>query len=329
MATGRTGIARIYGVFPLLLLFPHHNVALSSSATTGSSRDLLIVGCGTLGTLAGVAWQREFPDAIVVGETMTDTRHKALRAEGIVPSLRTDRQKLLASRSIASKNRSSSGRFPYILFCAAPRASGDKYPQEVSAALQECWMAHSNNTEEKMKDAIGFVFTSSGGVFAEDSGGVVNEASAVSDSERAKRLLAAEREVLSRRGGVVRLAGLYTATRGAHSYWFTQDEVNGNAESIVNLLHYEDAAGVAIAALLRGALDTTKEKQLYLASDDEPLSRSEICNAALSSKMYADAKSPRFTGTGATGKIYDTTETRRRLRWKPQYPSFKKFMKAL
>lgn len=75
------------------------------------------------------------------------------------------------------------------------------------------------------------------------------------------RLLAAEEAVLSRGGNVIRLAGLYTATRGPHSYWLQRAKdlsgtaqassavIQGSAEDVLNMLHYEDAASAVIALL--------------------------------------------------------------------------------
>ena len=64
------------------------------------------------------------------------------------------------------------------------------------------------------RDAAKFVFTSSGGVYMENSGGMVDEASdvVVSKDSRAAGILEAEKAVLkSHPGGIVlRLGGLYT-----------------------------------------------------------------------------------------------------------------------
>jgi hypothetical protein len=78
------------------------------------------------------------------------------------------------------------------------------------------------------------------------------------------RLLAAEEAVLSRGGNVIRLAGLYTATRGPHSYWLQRAKdlagspeaaiIQGSATDVLNMLHYEDAAS-AVLALLRSTGD--------------------------------------------------------------------------
>lgn len=40
-------------------------------------------------------------------------------------------------------------------------------------------------------------------------------------------------------GCVVRLAGLYLADRGAHTFWVTRETVPGRPDSYVNLIHYE------------------------------------------------------------------------------------------
>jgi len=59
----------------------------------------------------------------------------------------------------------------------------------------------------------------------------------------------------------VRLAGLYTATRGPHSFWLEKTrgagasdgaqtvQQRGSSASLVNMVHYEDAATATIAAM--------------------------------------------------------------------------------
>ena len=72
------------------------------------------------------------------------------------------------------------------------------------------------------------------------------------------RLIAAEEAVLTRGGSAVRLAGLYSDHRGAHTYWFKQakegKQIETNANGFVNLIHYEDAARALIAVLEAGNL---------------------------------------------------------------------------
>ncbi len=59
---------------------------------------------------------------------------------------------------------------------------------------------------------------------------------------RRRRLLAAESAVLGAGGCVVRLAGLYHARRGAHTFFLKAGRVERWGGYTVNLLHYEDAA---------------------------------------------------------------------------------------
>lgn len=52
-------------------------------------------------------------------------------------------------------------------------------------------------------------------------------------------LLKAENVVLDYGGCVLRLAGLYKADRGAHTYWLKQGKSDLRADHFVNLIHYE------------------------------------------------------------------------------------------
>lgn len=80
----------------------------------------------------------------------------------------------------------------------------EAYAKEVTNAISN----HCANPESK------FVFTSSGGVYTENSGGIVNEDSDVVSSEgtsRSSGIIKAEKAVLEHLGGIcLRLAGLYT-----------------------------------------------------------------------------------------------------------------------
>lgn len=58
-------------------------------------------------------------------------------------------------------------------------------------------------------------------------------------SPRVDRLLNAEEVVTKAGGSVVRLAGLYHATRGAHMYYKDMTEIPTLGNSLLNLIHYE------------------------------------------------------------------------------------------
>ena len=79
------------------------------------------------------------------------------------------------------------------------------------------------------------------------------------------------------------------------------------------------------AALLHG-----KSGGLYLAADDEPLTRQQICVEACQAPSFAGRKVPNFTGTdGGVGKVVDSSGTRAELRWEPQYKTFRAFISTL
>lgn len=47
-------------------------------------------------------------------------------------------------------------------------------------------------------------------------------------------------------GNVLRLVGLYHTRRGAHNFFYGKGEVERWGGYTVNLIHYEDAAGLAL-----------------------------------------------------------------------------------
>jgi nucleoside-diphosphate-sugar epimerase len=177
-------------------------------------------------------------------------------------------------------------------------------------------------------DSIIALFTSSYGDASD--GGTVTEDSPTADPEtnpRAGRLIRAEEACLKNGGCCLRLAGLYSLERGAHNYWMTSGkDVAGRADGIINLLHYDDAAGACVAALDAGA-DKVRGK-VFLVSDGNPTTRQGICESAMKAKVYADAKMPTFLGneSDAKGKVYDGSTTNAALNWKPKYVSFDEYM---
>lgn len=148
-------------------------------------------------------------------------------------------------------------------------------------------------------------------------------------SPRSLRLINAEKCALEAQGSVLRLAGLYTLERGAHNYWLEKGDgvIKGSKDGVINLLHYDDAAGACIAALKTG--EDAKGK-VFLISDGHPTTRFGICESALKAKRYSDRSMPSFGDEDAAGKgkIYDGTWTDKVLSWNPRYESFDKFMES-
>lgn len=271
--------------------------------STSGPNDLLIVGAGTLGRLIGVEWRQAFPTATVIGETRTDASHPLLLEAGITPAIAG----------------TSSSQFPRVVFCAPPSGSAD-YPGTVAAAAA------------RVAPGGRLAFTSSGSVHGKGPT-LITERTPVVKEGRALVLAEAESNILAvPEGRVVRLAGLYTIDRGAHSYWLKRGSVSGTPDGLVNLVHYRDAAKAVVAVLKAGpeveAVEK-KEGRIYLASAGRSVSRRDICEVALKHPKFTEFDPPVY-GDEAVGKnrTYDNSWTRQTLGWKPEFESFDEFMEA-
>jgi len=288
------------------------SISLSRSAKDADA-DIAVVGCGVLGTslCRQILKSRDFNGRTVTGITKSTARHDTIRdAVGD----HEDRLNLMTYDEIQKQGKS----FRDVVFCAPP-SGFDDYP----GAVKEVAATVFDRGDGTM------VFTSAGSVYGGLDGEIVNEKSPLTDTDRAKRLLEAEAACLEQGGVVLRLAGLYTLERGAHNYWLTSGkDVAGREDGIINLLHYDDAAGACAMALTQKK--TTKEGVIYLISDGHPLTRRQICESAQQATHYADQKIPKFLGTDkdSKGKVYDGSWSNRALNWTPKYSSFDSFMSA-
>ncbi|KAK9671840.1 hypothetical protein RND81_12G057900 [Saponaria officinalis] len=188
------------------------------SETTSSGlhgkNDLLIVGPGVLGRLVAQQWRQEYPGCQVYGQTATSDHHDELVEIEIIPSV---------------KGTKLPRQFSYVIFCAPPSKSLD-YAADVREAISS-WNGEGS-----------FVFTSSSAPYDCTDNGYCDEDTPVVPLGRSPRtdvLLKAEDAVLEYGGCVLRLAGLYKADRGAHTYWLNQETSELRPDHVVNLIHYE------------------------------------------------------------------------------------------
>jgi nucleoside-diphosphate-sugar epimerase len=233
-------------------------------------------------------WCEAHGPSSVLAETRSDRRHAELRALGAACRCRGDE---------APSARS------HVLFCVPPSSTED-YVAEARRATR-LWDGRGR-----------LVMTSSTAVYAEEHGGVCDESSPLAGTSRALRLLAAEETVRQAGGIVVRLAGLYDEERGPHRVFLRQGRSPRRGDGLINLIHYDDAAGLCRLALERG-----KAGVVYLGSDDRPITRRELVEAAVLSGRFEGGCV--FTGTtGPLGRRCDGAATRRRLGWEPRHRSF-------
>ena len=267
-----------------------------SGARSAYAHDLLVIGAGTLGARIATGWRRDFPDARVVGETRSSTRHAALREAGVEPRQREEAPPV---------------RFPCVAFCVPPSALGRGRDPAVYAA-------EAARAAALWDGRGGLVLTSSTAVYAESDGGACTEDGALATSERATRLLAAEAAVREAGGSVVRLAGLYDVDRGPHQVFLRSSTSPRRPDGWLNLVHYEDAATLCHLALVRGA-----PRVIYVGCDGAPVTRAKLVAAIVRAGLARPEQACVFEGRdGPLGRRCDNTWTRRRLGWQPRYPSF-------
>ena len=130
-------------------------------------------------------------------------------------------------------------------------------------------------------DRVGkLVYASSTGVFGQDDGDWVDEDSPTEPrSESGRAVLEAEEAIGSYEllpSTILRYSGLYGPGRIMRREGLLKGEpVVGDPEKYLNLIHIDDAAKVAVAAL-----DATDPGAIYLASDDRPAPRREFYDLA-------------------------------------------------
>uniref|UniRef100_A0A0E0C1Y2 NAD-dependent epimerase/dehydratase domain-containing protein n=1 Tax=Oryza meridionalis TaxID=40149 RepID=A0A0E0C1Y2_9ORYZ len=266
-------------------------VKMAGSDIVGKN-DLLIVGPGVLGRLVAEKWQEEHPGCKVFGQTASTDHHNELSNIGIIPSL---------------KGSTFPQKVPYVIFCAPPSRSDD-YPGDVRVAA-------SNWTGEGS-----FVFTSSTALYDCSDNELCNEdcpSVPIGRSPRTDVLLKAENVVLEAGGCVLRLAGLYISSIDD----YLKGTLDTRPDHIINQIHYEDAASLAIAIMKKG-----HRGRIFLGCDNKPLSRQEIMDSVNRSGKF-DTKFQGFTGTdGPLGKKMENSRTRSEIGWEPKYPSFTEFL---
>lgn len=148
--------------------------------------------------------------------------------------------------------------FANVVFSAPPSTSED-YPGDLRRAL------------DRWDGSGAFVFTSSAALYDVHHGEGATEVSPIVPlgvSVRTDRLLQAEIEVVDAGGTVLRLVGLYHSRRGAHTYYLRKagESVNRWGGAVINLVHYEDAAGLTLRLLRQ-----QHPGHIFVGVDDEPI----------------------------------------------------------
>jgi nucleoside-diphosphate-sugar epimerase len=220
----------------------------------------LIVGCGYLGRRIGrtLALRGER----VFGTTRSTSAARALEPWGIEPVIANvlDRSSLRVLP-----------RVEHVAWCVG-------YDRSSGATLRSVYIDGLRNFLSSVQPAMRLVYASSTGVYGQTRGEWVDESSATEPASESGRVCL-DAEVALRRFGeearvsvvCLRYAGLYGPGRIVRRDAVARGEVlSGDPERYLNLIHIDDAASAAVAAL-----DAAHLNPLYVASDDRPVPRRE------------------------------------------------------
>ena len=256
----------------------------------------LIVGCGYLGRR--VAARLIERGERVFGTTRSKERARGLESIGIEPVIADVHDPgSLASLPAADRVLHAVG---------FDRAAG--HP------LRAVYVDGLRNVLDRLAGRL--VTIGSTGVFGQKDGAWVDEASPTEPVQESGRV-ALDAERLARRWGgerglpvvVLRCSGLYGPGRVVGRASLERGEpIAGDPSRFLNLIHIDDAAEAAIAALDRGQAGA-----VYLASDNRPVARREYYSLAA---RLLNAPDPEFTRPepGSTEALRDDTNKRVRNR---------------
>ncbi|MGQ9590083.1 MAG: NAD-dependent epimerase/dehydratase family protein [Planctomycetota bacterium] len=279
---------------------------------------ILIVGCGYLGARVGTLLLAR--GARVAATTRSPARLRDLAGLGFEPEI------LDLSRPDASAVWARA--FGGVVWSVAPGRGGD-----ARLAFREGPIACARKIAGGPGPApVPFVFVSSTGVYAEDSGGWVDERSPAEPAEERLPWLREGEDALrdlSARGAVraaiVRSGGLYGPGRSPLT-WLLRPEMRasiarGRPDAYMNWIRVEDAAEAAVLALERG-----RPGEIYDAFDGEPVRRADFYGLAAE---LAGAAPLEFAGSGGLGKRVRGDKARAELGFRARFASYREGLRDL
>jgi nucleoside-diphosphate-sugar epimerase len=223
----------------------------------------LIIGCGYLGQRLGALLSRS--GERVYGTVRSQARAALVAADGVEPLI-ADVLDPNSLRRLPAAER--------VFHCVG-------FDRSAGASMRAVYVEGLVNVLDNLPHEVRrFVYASSTGVYGQTDGERVDEQSpACPRTESGKICLQAEarlRDWVEKRDGntsavTLRFAGLYGPGRVVRRTLVERGEpIPGDPSRLFNLIHIEDAARVAMAALWVDSPDP-----IYLVSDDRPVARRE------------------------------------------------------
>ena len=266
---------------------------------------VLIAGCG----FVGLATARLFLERgwEVIGLTHSEESAAKLAAEAL-PVFACD-----IAEHAAVEAQAHLGPFDAIVHCASSGRGGAEQYRRV-------YLEGARNLAAVFAPAS-LLFTSSTSVYAQTDGGWVTEDSpAVPDRETGRLLRETEDFVLSQKGIVARLAGIYGPGRSVllRKFFDGTALIEGDGTKWINQAHRDDIAA-AIVHLVHARVHG-----VFNINDDRPLSQRELYSwLAERSHRPLPPSGPIDPNRkrGWTNKRVSNAKLRA-LGWAPQFPSF-------
>lgn len=228
----------------------------------------LIVGCGYLGRRVGR--KLSLRSERVLGTTRSEAKAADLAGRGVEPVV-ADVLDPSSLRRLPEADRA--------LYCVG-------FDRSAGVPMRSLSMDGLRNVLEALAGRVSkLVYTSSTSVYGIDDGGWVDEDSPTEPKTESGLVgLDAERraqDFCDRQGiecVVMRSSGLYGPGRLIRREALKRGEpIVGDPSKYLNLIHIDDAASAAVAALDRGV-----SGRVYLATDDRPIERREYYTLAAS-----------------------------------------------
>lgn len=272
---------------------------------------IAVLGCGYVG--AEFARQARAAGHDVLGIVRSEASRDKLRAEGLAAEafdLQTGDWSVLPARFDAVVYAASTGG-------GGPEAYALAYDVGVKRAL--AWA--------RAVGAGSFVFTSSTGVYRQDDGGVVDEASPVGGAPTADAILGGERAVLASgcaKARVLRFGGLYGPGRHHLVDQLRRGDnvIGGRVDHFINYLHRDDAASAILASIVGGPAGA----RVYNVGDGKPVTKEALARWIARRLGVAEPvfdpsapAGPRMAKGGRTqpNRIVATGLIRAELGWRP------------
>ncbi len=223
----------------------------------------LIIGCGYLGQRLGTLLLER--GERVFGTVRSASRAAELATLGVEPVIAEVLQPE-SVRHLPAVER--------VFYCVG-------YDRSAGASMHSVYVDGLQNVLDHLPLSVTrLVYASSTGVYGQTDGECVNEESpALPQHESGRACVEAERRVrawaiaraTSASAVVLRFAGLYGPDRLVRRAMLEKREpIPGDPSKYLNLIHIDDAAQAALAALVADNPDS-----LYVISDDRPVTREE------------------------------------------------------